>query len=317
MAVQALRVAPQPVPLGRRVRAYLALTKPRIIELLLVTTVPAMILATRWAAPVPVVDFVGLVVATLVGGTLAAGSANALNCVIDRDIDAVMQRTRKRPLPASVVDPTHALAFGLLLGALAVVELAVLVNPLAAGLSLLANAFYVLVYTRLLKRTTTQNIVIGGAAGALPPIIGWAAVTGTVGLPALLLFLIVFYWTPPHFWALSIPLTRDYAAAHVPMLPVVRGLAETSRQIVLYTILLLTLTAVLVPVASMGLVYVAGSIVFGGRFLAATIGLWRSGDDGGPQAMRVYRASIGYLTGVFAVVALDVVLPLHVVLPLR
>jgi protoheme IX farnesyltransferase len=300
---------PAAATLAQRARAYVALTKPRIIELLLVTTVPAMILATRERPGIGVIDFVGLVVATLVGGTLAAGSANALNCFVDRDIDAVMNRTRKRPLPAHTVAPANALLFGAALGILAFAWLALLVNLLAAGLALLADAVYVLVYTRLLNRTTTQNIVIGGAAGALPPVIGWAAVTNAVSLPAVLLFLIVFYWTPPHFWALSVPLTRDYAAAHVPMLPVVRGFAETSRQIVLYAILLVTLTMVLIPVAAMGAIYAVGAVALGVRFLRETVRLWRSGSAQG--AMRVYRSSITYLGGLFAAIALDVILPLH------
>ncbi|HET9613546.1 MAG TPA: heme o synthase, partial [Candidatus Limnocylindrales bacterium] len=186
------------------VRAYIALTKPRIIELLLVTTVPAMVLATRFVPGVQLGHWAWLTVWTLVGGTLAAGSANAINCYLDRDIDELMTRTRRRPLPAHQVDPERAVVFGLVLGAVAFGVLAFFVNLVAAFLGLLAIAFYVVVYTILLKRSTPQNIVIGGAAGALPPVIGWAAVTGNVGVPALLLFALVFYWTPPHFWALSL-----------------------------------------------------------------------------------------------------------------
>ncbi len=202
-----------------RVNAYIALTKPRIIELLLVTTVPAMFLAARGVPPL------GLVFWTLLGGTLAAGAANAINCYLDRDIDELMTRTRRRPLPAHEVDPEDALVFGLVLGVLAFGVMAFFTNLVAAFLTLLAMAFYVVVYTMLLKRTTPQNIVLGGAAGALPPVIGWAAVTGDISLPALLLFAIVFYWTPPHFWALSLRLRRDYATANVPMLPVTHGVA--------------------------------------------------------------------------------------------
>ena len=219
-----------PVPHKRSdsLRAYIALTKPRIIELLLVTTVPAMVLATREVPGIQFGHWAWLTVWTLVGGTLAAGSANAINCYLDRDIDELMVRTRRRPLPAHQVDPERAVVFGLVLGVVSFVVLAWFVNLLAAFLALLAIAFYVVVYTIVLKRTTPQNIVIGGAAGALPPVIGWAAVTGNVGVPALLLFALVFYWTPPHFWALSLRIRKDYAAAGVPMLPVVRGVAETT-----------------------------------------------------------------------------------------
>ncbi|MEO8571339.1 MAG: heme o synthase, partial [Chloroflexota bacterium] len=227
---------------GDTIRAYIALTKPRIIELLLVTTVPAMVLATRelpgatggvdWA------DWGALVFWTMIGGTLAAGSANAINCYLDRDIDLLMTRTRRRPLPAHQVEPERAVVFGIALGILSFGVMVWFVNLTAAFLTLVAIAFYIVVYTILLKRTTPQNIVIGGAAGALPPVIGWAAVTGNVGLPAVLLFLLVFYWTPPHFWALSLRIRKDYAAAGVPMLPVVKGIPETTRQIGLYTILM-------------------------------------------------------------------------------
>ena len=234
------------------VRAYIALTKPRIIELLLVTTVPAMVLATRAVPGIQLGHWAWLTVWTLVGGTLAAGSANAINCYLDRDIDLLMARTRRRPLPAHEVDPERAVVFGIALGAIAFAVLAFFVNLLAAFLGLLAIAFYVVVYTILLKRSTPQNIVIGGAAGALPPVIGWAAVTGNVGVPALLLFALVFYWTPPHFWALSLRIRKDYAAAGVPMLPVVRGIPETTRQIGLYTILMVAISLVLFAVAPDG-----------------------------------------------------------------
>ena len=187
-----------------------------------------------------------LVVWTMVGGTLAAGSANAINCYLDRDIDVLMARTRRRPLPAHQVEPERAVVFGLVLGVISFAVMAWFVNLLAAFLTLLAIAFYVVVYTIMLKRSTPQNIVIGGAAGALPPVIGWAAVTGSVGLPALLLFALVFYWTPPHFWALSLRIRKDYAAAGVPMLPVVKGIPETTRQIGLYTILMVAISLVAV-----------------------------------------------------------------------
>ncbi len=291
-----------------RVMAYVALTKPRIIELLLVTTVPAMVLATRDVPGIRVTSWLMLVVATLIGGTLAAGSANAINCYIDRDIDELMTRTRRRPLPAHTVDPENALAFGLALGVVSFAWLTIFANLLAAFLALLAIAFYVVVYTLLLKRSTPQNIVIGGAAGALPPVIGWAAVTGNVALPAVFLFFIVFYWTPPHFWALALRLSRDYEAAGVPMLPVVKGVPETNRQIVLYTALLVILTLVFALVAQMGLVYTLGAAVLGALFLRQALMLWREGS--GVGAVRLYRFSITYLSILFALIALDVLIPI-------
>jgi protoheme IX farnesyltransferase len=288
----------KPARLRDRVSAYVALTKPRIIELLLVTTLPAMVLAARGLPPLE------LVVWTLVGGSLAAGAANAINCYLDRDIDELMARTRRRPLPAHAVDPESALVFGLVLGVVAFGVLAAFTNLVAAFLTLVAMAFYVVVYTLLLKRTTPQNIVLGGAAGALPPVIGWAAVSGDITLPALLLFAIVFYWTPPHFWALSLRLRRDYAAARVPMLPVVRGVPETTRQIALYAVLMVALTLVFFAAAQMGLVFLAGALLLGGLFLVQAFAMWREGTDRG--AVRLYRYSITYLTGLFALVALDV-----------
>ena len=290
------------------VRAYIALTKPRIIELLLVTTVPAMVLATRQVPGIQLGHWLWLTVWTLIGGTLAAGSANAINCYLDRDIDLLMARTRRRPLPAHEVDPERAVVFGIVLGAVAFAVLAFFVNLLAAFLGLLAIAFYVFVYTLLLKRTTPQNIVIGGAAGALPPVIGWAAVTGNVGVPALILFALVFYWTPPHFWALSLRIRKDYAAAGVPMLPVVRGIPETTRQIGLYTILMVAISLILFAVARMGPVYLVAAVVLGALFLRQAYGLWRRGDseeESTAGAIRLYRYSISYLTLLFAAIALD------------
>jgi protoheme IX farnesyltransferase len=296
---------------GDSIRAYVALTKPRIIELLLVTTVPAMVLATRDAPGMPILDWAWLTFWTLVCGTLAAGSANAINQYLERDIDLLMARTRRRPLPAHSVSPERAVAFGIVLGAVSVALMAWTVNLVAAFLTLLAIGFYVVVYTIMLKRSTPSNIVIGGAAGALPPVIGWAAVTGNVALPAMLLFLIVFYWTPPHFWALALRIRGDYAAAGVPMLPVVRGIAETSRQIGLYTILLVALTAVFAVVARMGLIYAVVAAVLGALFLWRAFVLWRQGAAPEPstaQAIRLYRYSITYLTVLFAAVALDTVI---------
>ncbi|MGE5460226.1 MAG: heme o synthase, partial [Solirubrobacterales bacterium] len=243
--------------LRQTMSAYVQLTKPRIIVLLLITTVPAMVLAEGG------LPSLGLVLATLLGGTVAAGSANAINCYLDRDIDEIMRRTRKRPLPAHQVDPERALGFGFVLGAASYVFLAMTVNVLAASLALSAIAFYVFVYTMWLKRTSTQNIVIGGAAGAIPALVGWAAVTGTVAPPAWILFAIVFVWTPPHFWALAMRYAGDYAAAGVPMLPVVRGDGETRRQILLYSLALFGTTLLLVPIGHMGAVYAATAIVLG------------------------------------------------------
>ncbi len=293
---------------GASVRAYIALTKPRIIELLLVTTVPAMVLATRWVPGVDWGEWGGLVVWTMIGGTLAAGSANAINCYLDRDIDGLMARTRRRPLPAHQVEPERAVVFGIVLGIVSFAVMTVFVNLLAAFLTLLAIAFYVVVYTMMLKRTTTQNIVIGGAAGALPPVIGWAAVTGDVGVPALILFAIVFYWTPPHFWALSLRIRKDYAAAGVPMLPVVKGIPETTRQIGLYTVLMVAISLILWPVARMGLIYLGAAVGLGAVFLWQAYTLWRRGssEEASTQgAIALYKYSISYLSLLFLAVAVD------------
>ena len=304
--------AAQPRTASNTIRAYIALTKPRIIELLLVTTVPAMVLATRYLpASVGGVDWGDwgwLVFWTMVGGTLAAGSANAINCYLDRDIDLLMTRTRRRPLPAHQVEPERAVVFGLALGAVSFAVMAYFVNLTAAFLTLLAIAFYVVVYTMLLKRSTPQNIVVGGAAGALPPVIGWAAVTGSVSLPAILLFALVFYWTPPHFWALSLRIRKDYAAAGVPMLPVVKGVPETTRQIALYTILMVAISLVLFAVAKMGAIYLVAAVALGAMFLWQAFTLWRRGTSeemSTAGAIRLYKFSISYLTLLFAAVAID------------
>jgi protoheme IX farnesyltransferase len=281
--------------------AYFQLAKPRIIVLLLITTVPAMILAERGMPPLL------LIFATLAGGSIAAGSANAVNCYLDRDIDQLMRRTRKRPLPSHRVEPESALRFGFVLGAIGFLFLSIAVNVLAASLALAAIAFYVFVYTMWLKRTSTQNIVIGGAAGAAPALIGWAAVTGTVGLPAWILFAIVFVWTPPHFWALAMRYSSDYAAAGVPMLPVVRGPEETRKQILLYSLVLFGTTLVLVPIGHMGAVYLATAVILGGVFLYRALVLWRGSSPA--EAMRLFKFSIVYLGLLFAAVAVDAVLP--------
>ena len=297
-------------------RAYVALTKPRIIELLLITTIPAMVLATRDIPAMDLGEWLRLAFWTMLAGTLAAGSANAINQYLDRDIDLLMSRTRRRPLPAHDVTPENAMVFGLVLGVISIALMAWFVNLVAAFLTLLAIGFYVVVYTIMLKRTTPQNIVIGGAAGALPPVIGWAAVTGRVEVPALLLFALVFYWTPPHFWALALRIRRDYEAARVPMLPVVKGVPETARQIALYTVLLVAISLVFFAVARMGPVYLAAAVGLGAVFLWRAFTLWRqaaSPEGSLVQAIRLYRYSISYLTLLFAAVAVDSLLVGHVV----
>jgi protoheme IX farnesyltransferase len=297
--------APAPPPTGaptRRpvLRAYLALTKPRIIELLLVTTVPAMVLAAQ-GFPSP-----GLVAAVLLGGTLAAGGANTINCVLDRDIDEKMHRTDQRPLPMGAMSPAAALRFGLLLEVVAFVWLWATVNLLAASLAVGATVFYVFVYTMWLKRSTTQNIVIGGAAGAVPVLVGWAAVTGRVGLPAWVMFAIVFMWTPPHFWALAMRYRDDYAAAGVPMLPVVAGPKAAGRQILAYSVVLVAVTLTLCPAAQMGPVYLVAALVLGARFMVFAHRLSR---DATPRAaLRLFSYSIVYLGLLFTAIAADTVL---------
>jgi len=302
----AVSAAPSGLAITRRdkVRAYIALTKPRIIELLLVTTVPAMVLAWRFTDDLDPATFAWLVIATLIGGSLAAGAANAINNYIDRDIDQLMIRTKRRPLPAHAIAPEDALMFGLILTVISFTWLAFTTNLVAAFLTLLAVAFYVVIYTMVLKRTTPQNIVIGGAAGALPPLIGWAAVTGDISLPALFLFAIVFYWTPPHFWALALRIRGDYAAADVPMMPVTHGVRETTHQIALYTVLMVAITLVFFAVAHMGLLFLAGALVLGGLFLFQAIAMAREGTDA--RAVRIYKYSITYLTALFALIILDV-----------
>jgi protoheme IX farnesyltransferase len=261
-----------------------------------------MILAAQGMPPI------GLMIATLVGGTVAAGSANAINMYLDRDIDGIMRRTRSRPIPAHSVTPDHALRFGFVLGAVSYFFLSTTVNVLAATLALSAIAFYVFVYTMWLKRTTTQNIVIGGAAGAVPALVGWAAVTGTLAAPAWILFAIIFVWTPPHFWALSIRFQGDYAAAGVPMLPVVKGEDETRRQIFLYSLVLFGTTLLLYPIGGMGTIYLSTAIVLGGVFVYRALRLWREPDP--DRAWGVFKYSIVYLAALFGAVAIDAVTPL-------
>lgn len=278
------------------VAAYFALTKPRIIELLLITTVPAMVLAEGgWPGWWPVI-------ATLVGGSLSAGGANAINNWFDRDIDEVMRRTRRRPLPRHDVEPVNALRFGTVLGVAGFVWLWAFTNLLAAVLSTAALAFYVFVYTMGLKRRTPQNIVIGGAAGAVPALVGWAAVRGDLGLAAWILFAVVFYWTPPHFWALALRYEKDYAAAGVPMLPVVKGTEATTRSILLYSGVMVLVSLFLVPVARMGWIYLAVAVGLGAWFMW---GAWRVQRDPS-RAMKLFTDSTIYLAVLFSAVVVDV-----------
>jgi heme o synthase len=259
-----------------------------------------MVLAARGVPPL------WLIAATLGGGALVAGCANTLNCYLERDIDAVMSRTSRRPLARSVVPPAHALVVALGLGIVGTVLLAVVVNVLTAVLTAAAAVFYVGVYTIGLKRRTPQNIVIGGAAGCVPVLAGWSAVTGELALPALVLFLIVFLWTPPHFWALAVKHRREYAAADVPMLPVVVGVAETTRRMTRYTVALIAASLLLAPVANLGPIYVASATILGAVFIAGAVRLSRSRSE--REAMRLFRYSITYLTLLFAALALDVLI---------
>ena len=280
-----------------RIRAYVALTKPRIIELLLVTTLPTMVVAARR------VPSVWLMLATLVGGALAAGGANAINMFVDRDIDALMKRTSKRPLVTGALTPRAALTFAIGLEVLAFVELTVLVNLLSAVLAVSATLFYVFVYTLWLKRTSSQNIVIGGAAGAVPVLVGWAAVTNSLGWAPIVLFAIIFVWTPPHFWALAIKYRDDYAAADVPMLPAVASFATTARRIIEYTVALWFVSVLFAAVGDMGLIYLAASVVLGAVFLVFAVQLRR--DATPARAMRLFTYSISYVTLLFSAMALD------------
>ena len=288
-----------------KAKAYVALTKPRVIELLLITTVPTMILAQRahFGEGFP---NLWLVLGTLVGGALSAGSANSFNCYIDADIDRIMGRTKGRPLVTGELTKREALAFSWVTGVASFAWLWFLVNPLAAWLSLGAIAFYVLVYTMLLKRRTPQNIVWGGAAGAMPVLIGWAAVTNELSLAPWILFLVIFLWTPPHYWPLSMRYKEDYAAAGVPMLPVVRNSPVVAVQIILYAWALVASTLLLIPVAGMGWIYTIVACLSGGWFLLESFRLYREGLRNEPKnPMRLFHGSITYLTILFLVVAID------------
>jgi heme o synthase len=285
-------------------KGYVALTKPRIIELLLVTTVPTMVVAAHG------IPGLWLVLATLGGGTLAAGGANAFNMIIDRDIDAVMQRTRLRPLVTGVMTPRAATVFAVALEVASYVVLAVWVNQLAAWLALSATAFYVFVYTLWLKRRSRQNIVIGGAAGAVPVLVGWAAVTNSLNWTPVLLFLVIFMWTPPHFWALAVRYRDDYQAANVPMMPVVASLRRTTLEILVYAVILWALTIFIGPAAHLGWIYAVSATVLGALFTFYALRLYRHAlsnraDVG--EAMRLFHFSITYLTALFVLMAIDVI----------
>jgi protoheme IX farnesyltransferase len=281
------------------VRAYVALTKPRIIELLLVTTVPTMFLAARGLPSLPTMVYVVL------GGTLAAGSANALNCYIDRDIDQVMRRTSRRPLVRHTVTPRAALLFGLVIGALSVAGLALLTNLLAAGLTLAAIFYYVVIYTMLLKRRTAANTFWGGACGAAPVLIGWAAVTGSLAPAAWVLFAVVFFWQPPHFWALAIKYKNDYAAAGVPMLPVVASLRRVMAESVVYTWLMVLCSVALWPLATTP-IYGVIAVALGALFLVEVHRLYaRARRDQPVKTMYLFHWSITYLTLLFVAVGVD------------
>lgn len=278
-------------------RDYYQLAKPRIVFLILVTTVAGMWLAAG-GPPAP-----GIVGWTLLGTALAAAGGGVLNCYVDRDLDRLMERTRHRPLPAGRVSPRAALAYGMALSAAGPAVLALRVNGLAAALALAGTLYYVLVYSVWLKRRTPQNVVIGGAAGAVGPLIGWAAVTGRLDLPAWILFLVVFLWTPPHFWALSLFAQEDYRRAGLPMLPVVRGEGETRRQIALYSLALVPVTLTLTPLGVTGPLYLAAALLLGGVFAALALRLWRRPERGLDR--RLFAYSIAYLALLFAAVVGD------------
>ena len=278
----------------------MALTKPRIVELLLVTTVPSMILAEQG------LPSLWLIAATVVGGAMAAGGANALNMYVDRDIDRLMHRTRNRPLVTGAVRPTEAVVFAAALTVGSFVWLWAFVNLLSAALAAAAAAFYVFVYSLWLKRTSIRNIVIGGAAGAVPTLVGWTAVTGSLDWPPVVLFAVIFYWTPPHFWALAIRYRSDYQAADVPMLPAVAGIQATARRILAYTVVLVALTLLLVPVARMGALYLAAALVGGAGFGGLAIDVLRRPDP--TRAIRLFNWSNAYVVLIFGAVAADVLI---------
>lgn len=284
-------------PVRQTIASYVDLMKPHVTVLLLGVTVAAMAIAVRGLPSLL------LVIPTLLGGAMAAGSANCINCYIDRDIDQIMGRTQRRSLPSGRVEPRQALIFGILLGVVSFVVLTIFVNLLSALLASSAILFYVFIYTLWLKRSTVQNIVIGGAAGSVPVLVGWAAMKNDVSLTAILLFAIIFFWTPPHFWALSLLIQKDYEKAGVPMLPVVKGEAETRRQILLYSVLLLLITVALFATGAMGYIYLAGAILLGGGLVYLAIRLWH--DQSKKWARTLFWYSNMYLAAVFAIMVID------------
>jgi protoheme IX farnesyltransferase len=293
--------------LSQKIRAYIALTKPRVIELLLIATVPTMILAQRG------MPNIWLILGTLVGGALSAGSANAFNCYIDTDIDTLMGRTQGRPLVTGDLSKREALVFAWTIGIVSVLWLGLLINWLAAALSLAAILFYVFIYTLLLKRRTPQNIVWGGAAGAAPVLIGWAAVTNNVSPAAWVLFAVIFLWTPPHYWPLSMKYRAEYTAAGVPMLPVVRRTMVVAVQIILYTWALVVASLLLIPLANMGWIYTACALASGVWFLVEAYRLYAEAKSEEPKRpMRLFHGSITYLTVLFLAVAIDPLLHLGI-----
>ncbi len=289
---------------GRTLRAYVALTKPRVLELLLVTTVPVMILAARGLPDL------WLILATVIGGSLSAGSAAAFNMYLDRDIDAHMQRTVNRPLVTGEVSPRGALTFAWTLAVVSTVWLWAFTNPLAAALSAGAIFFYVVIYTMILKRRTEQNIVWGGIAGCFPVLIGWSAVTGSLSWAPFILFALVFLWTPPHYWPLSMKYAAQYDEVDVPMLGATRSGSQVGLQVILYAWATVACSLLLIPVASMGVVYTVSALVFGGWFIYESHRLYSRAVQGGePRPMRVFHASITYLTLLFVAIAVDPLLP--------
>jgi len=285
------------VPVRSRAGAYVALTKPRIIELLLVTTVPTMVVAERG------LPHIGLIIATVLGGTMAAGGANAINMYVDRDIDKLMHRTRNRPLVTGIIEARNALIFAIGLEIAAFLFLWGTVNLLSAVLAVSATLFYVFVYTLWLKRTSSHNIVIGGAAGAVPVLVGWSAVTNRLDWAPIVLFAVIFYWTPPHFWALAIKYKDDYTAADVPMLPSVASMKTTASRIIAYTVVLWALTVLFSPVAGMGHLYLLSAIVLGAVFMGLALELRRLATPA--AAMRLFAYSITYITLLFGAIAAD------------
>ncbi len=295
MTAEAMAIARPDI--GTTIRNYISLTKPMIIALLLITTVPAMVVAERgWPSS-------WLVLATLIGGSLSAGGANAINCWYDRDIDGVMRRTQSRPLVTGEIEPLHGLIFGIALGAFAFGFLWVTTTPMAAALALAALLFYVFIYTVWLKRRTPQNIVIGGAAGAFPPMVGWAAVTGEMSVAAWMMFAIIFFWTPPHFWALALRLEGDYAEAGVPMLPVTNGAGYTRTQILRYSVVLVVVSLLLGPAGDLSFIYYATALATGAAFVAMAARLWRK--PASTRPIDLYKYSLLYLALLFVAMGVD------------